>query len=126
MGEEREFEEIERSLRIEEKKISKGKIPDDCGNASKLREERKQYRVALKKKMKMEKEKQDHIMSQPVESDEGKKDDSLEAKATKKQIEKQNSKKKSIDNSKRKICSGQVKVDKDKDNTPSEENQENA
>ena len=65
-------------------------------------------------------------MSQPVESDEGKKDNSLEAKTTKKQIEKQNSKKKSIDNSKRKIRNGQVKVDKDKDNTPSEENQENA
>ena len=65
-------------------------------------------------------------MSQPVESDEGKKDNSLEAKTTKKQIEKQNSKKKSIDNSKRKIRNGQVKVDKDKNNTPSEENPENA
>ena len=41
---------------VEEKKISKGKIPDDCGNANKLREERKQYRVALKKKMKMERQ----------------------------------------------------------------------
>merc|ERR1712141_648041 len=124
--EEREFEELERNLRMEEKKISKGKIPGDCDNANKVREERKEYRVALKKKMKMEKERQDHIMSQPVESDKEKKDNSLEAKATKKQIEKQNSKKKSIDNSKRKIRSGQVKVDKDKDNTPSEENQENA
>merc|ERR1719361_1435668 len=65
-------------------------------------------------------------MSQPVESDEEKKDNSLEAKTTKKQIEKQNSKKKSIDNSKRKSRNGQVQVDKDKNNTPSEENQENA
>merc|ERR1719361_3350981 len=65
-------------------------------------------------------------MSQPVESDEEKKDNSLDEKTTKKQIEKQNSKKKSIDNSKRKIRNGQVKIDKDKSNTPSEENPKNA
>ena len=65
-------------------------------------------------------------MSQPVDSDEGKKDDSLEAKTTKKRIEKQFSKKKSIDNSKRKILNGQVKVDKDKNDIPSVKDQENA
>ena len=43
---------------LQEKKISKGKIPGDCDNANKVREERKQYRVALKKKMRMEKERQ--------------------------------------------------------------------
>ena len=62
-------------------------------------------------------------MSQPVDSDEGKKDDSLEANPTKKRTEKQFSKKKSIDNSKRKILNGQVKVDKDKNDIPSVKNQ---
>merc|ERR1711997_875973 len=51
---EKEFEEEERNLRIEEKKAKKRKLDEDRENAANLREERKAYRLAIKHRMKAE------------------------------------------------------------------------
>merc|ERR1711899_314123 len=53
---EKEFEEQERNLRLEERKAAKRKFSEDKEHAANIREERKEYKQALKKKMKLEKE----------------------------------------------------------------------
>merc|ERR1712018_454286 len=53
---EKEFEEQERNLRLEERKAAKRKFSEDKEYAANIREERKEYKQALKKKMKLEKE----------------------------------------------------------------------
>merc|ERR1712062_669383 len=48
---ETEFEEQERNLRLEERKAAKRKFSEDKEHAVNIREERKEYKQALKKKM---------------------------------------------------------------------------
>lgn len=69
---EKEFEEQERNLKKEEKNSAKRKMGEDKENAANVREERKAYRVAIKKRIKMENEyKEENTKEQSATSEPG-------------------------------------------------------